>query len=198
MFARLADWFRAQVRAALAEHDATAAAQPADTDTDTDALAQLTSGLESLHAGMTDALDIVRKSSRAQARIGIRIDEIERRIGAAPAAAQLPARPRWDALWDAMDVLDQAIAGIEPDASAGLRTGLTGVSTRLQGFLVEHGMSRAVPRGVAPDGRVVRVVGTEDIADVPDGAVIRVVRAPVIAGDRVLREGEVITCRRNS
>jgi molecular chaperone GrpE (heat shock protein) len=201
MFARLAQWLRAQVRAALAEYHASSAPPVAGDTHDTEAaLEQLSAAVESLQSGMTDALDIVRKSSRAQARIGIRIDEIERRMGApAEPAQRTEPPPRWDALWDAMDVLDLAIAGIAPDASgAELRTGLTGVATRLHGFLAEHGMSREVPRGIAPDGRVVRVVGTEDVADVAEGAVIRVVRAPVIAGDRVLREGEVITCRRSS
>ncbi|MEI8259252.1 MAG: nucleotide exchange factor GrpE, partial [Deltaproteobacteria bacterium] len=154
-----------------------------------------------LGKGVADVLDIVRKSARAQTRIGVRIDELERKLSVGPSSSgrageDAAPSPRWDTLWDAMDLLDHAIDEIDPVGSADVRTGLAGVLTRLERFLDELGMTRGVARGAVPDGKVVRVVGTEDVASVPDGGIVRVVRAPVRLGDRVLREGDVITCRR--
>jgi hypothetical protein len=40
------------------------------------------------------------------------------------------------------------------------------------------------------------VVGTESHGSHAEGTVVRVARAPIVRDGRVLREGEVITCRR--
>ena len=60
------------------------------------------------------------------------------------------------------------------------------------------GAGAADGSGEAPDGRLFRVVGAEPSAALPEGVVARVVRAAVLRGDEILREGEVIVTRRSA
>jgi molecular chaperone GrpE (heat shock protein) len=149
-----------------------------------------------------DLTENAQRAARASGKASLRVEELERKLEGGLADLQRalrdlkPARGaelRWDELLDALDLLDQAAASLpEGAASAGLRS----VSARLERFLQQGGMERHAPRGTAPDGRFFQVVGTEEDEDLPEGAVTRVVRAAVTCGERVLREGQVLTNRR--
>jgi molecular chaperone GrpE (heat shock protein) len=148
--------------------------------------------------------ELLQKSTRAQGRLGLRLDEIERKLegglddlrqsvkavqkGAAAPAAAL----RWDDLLDAMDLLEQAATA---EASSGVAAGLRGVMDRLGRFLSQGNLSRISATGTAPDGSIFRVVGTEQRPGLPEGTITKVVRAAVKNGDRLVREGEVLTNR---
>jgi hypothetical protein len=156
-------------------------------------------------AALADAL---QKSSRAQARVTLQVEDLDRKLegglaelrglltsrkGAAPGAPSEP-EPRWNELLDALDLLDEAVRLADP-ASA---SGLAGVMTRLAGFLEHSGLTRLSPVGQPPDGRLFRVVGTEPHPTLAEGAVVRLVRAAVLRGGHLLREGEAITVRNPS
>jgi molecular chaperone GrpE (heat shock protein) len=153
-----------------------------------------------------ELLEATHRLARAQARQGARLEEMEGKLEAgfqdlravvgtlaAPAATD---QLRWDDLLDAMDALEEAVAlaGSVPELAQGLRQ----VLHRLERFAAQAEISRKRPVGSAPDGRLFRVVGTEEAPAVAEGAVARVVRAAVLRGTRVLREGEVIINRRSA
>lgn len=143
------------------------------------------------------------RAARAQARLALRLDELERKVegGFADLRALLkevatrpatPASLRWDDLLDALDRIEDAGRAVDRAAAPGFAEGLDAVIEKLERFLAQAGMARRSTRGVPPDGRLFRVVGTEPTAEVPVGTIARVVRAAVLAGERVVREGEVI------
>lgn len=153
-------------------------------------------------------LEFAQKSSRAQARCGALIEELERKleggfeelrqaVQSASGASVQPPLP-WEELWDALDAIENA--GRVPGSTlpAGVDEGLRRVLARLERFLAHAEMSRVVPVGDRPDGRLFRVVGTLEQPDLPEGVVARVVRAAIVRGDRVVREGEVLINRRMS
>ncbi|MDC0713145.1 nucleotide exchange factor GrpE [Stigmatella sp. ncwal1] len=154
---------------------------------------------------MGTLLDAVQKSSRAHARLTLQVEDLERKLEGglsemrgtlqslkATGPGRPPAsEPHWDVVLDALDLLDEAVRVASPE----LAPGLAGVAARLENFLVSSGLTRLVPAGHPADGRVFRVVGTEPHVGLPEGAVVRVVRAAVLRGDRLVREGEAITVR---
>jgi molecular chaperone GrpE (heat shock protein) len=73
---------------------------------------------------------------------------------------------------------------------------LAGVTERLERFLDGSGLSRRAAASAPLDGKVFRVVGTVERTDLPDGSPVEVVRAAALAGDRLVREGEVLVNRR--
>jgi molecular chaperone GrpE (heat shock protein) len=105
--------------------------------------------------------------------------------------AHAGAAPPWDELLDALDLLDEAVRLADP----ALAPGLMGVVARLGSFLSHAGLTRLVPLGQPPDGRLFRVVGTESHSSLAEGSIARVVRAAVLRGEHLLREGEAITVR---
>lgn len=107
------------------------------------------------------------------------------------AGAPAPAEPRWDELLDALDLLDVSVHL----ADSALAPGLAGVAARLERFLGASGLTRLAPLGHPPDGRLFRVVGTQPHPHLPEGTIARVVRAAALRGERLVREGEVITVR---
>jgi hypothetical protein len=150
-------------------------------------------------------LDAVLKSSRAQARLALQVEDVDRKLegglaelrgslfsrqGAAPGSA-VEDEPRWEELLEALDLLDEATRV----ADSALAPGLAGVAARLEGFLAHSGLTRLAPMGAPPDGRLFRVVGNQIHPTLPEGAVARVVRAAVVRGEQLFREGEVITVR---
>ena len=152
-------------------------------------------------AWVGELLDALQKQTRAAAKQAARFEaglgELDARvIGLAEsikksASSAVPAaqRARYDEVFDALDALDEAqLRAVEPH----LAQGLTRVSERLLRFCERAGYSRIVPRGEQPDPRVVRVVGSEPGIGVDRGRVTRVVRAAVVAGAELVREGEVI------
>jgi hypothetical protein len=150
----------------------------------------------------------LQKSARAHARLTLQVEDLDRKLegglaelrdalassrGTAPGLPSEP-EPDWGALLDALDLLDAAIRLSDP-ASA---SGLAGVLTRLEGFLRHSGLTRLSPVGQLPDGRLFRVVGTEPHPTLAEGVVARLVRAAVLRGGQLLREGEAITVRNPS
>jgi hypothetical protein len=150
-------------------------------------------------------LDSVQKSSRAQARLALHVEDLERKLegGLAELRGSLSALrgraagdspgvgPRWDELLDALDLLGEATLL----ADGALASGLAGVAARLERFLAQAGLSRLAPLGQPPDGRLFRIVGTQPHPSLVEGAVVRVVRAAVLRGEHLVREGQVIIVR---
>lgn len=153
-------------------------------------------------AGLLEAL---QKSARAQARVTLQVEDLDRKLegglaelrsslasrqGPAPGGLSEPG-PHWNELLDALDLLEEAVRLAEPASAAGL----AGVMTRLTRFLEHSGLTRLSPLGQPPDGRFFRVVGTEPHPTLAEGSVVRLVRAAVLREGRLLREGEAITVR---
>jgi hypothetical protein len=147
----------------------------------------------------------VRKSSRAQARLSLQVEDLERKLegglaewrgalsalqGAASGVSSGPELP-WAELLDARDLLEEAARV----ADLALAPGLAGVTDRLDRFLAHAGLRRLAPLGQPPDGSLFRVVGTQPHSSLPEGVISRVVRAAVLRGEHLVREGEAITVR---
>jgi molecular chaperone GrpE (heat shock protein) len=153
-----------------------------------------------------ELLDAVQRLTRTQAKLAMRVEELDSKVegGFADLTGRLagvtqPASAddiEWDGLLDAVDALAAAIH--HADGNPALAEGLTGVLARVERFLTQVGIERRAPAGEAPDGQLFRVVGAEPAPGLPDGVVARVVRAAVLRGDQVLREGEVIVTRRTA
>lgn len=142
--------------------------------------------------------DAVQKSSRAQARLLLKLEDVDGKVEAGfeemrqrqtkPMAAVVP---RVDPILDAVDLLAEAEHAARERGDAALADGLAGIGRRLAEFIEDQGMSRRGAVGEIADARLFRIVGTEAAA-LPAGAITRVVRAAVVAGDKVVREGEAI------
>lgn len=147
--------------------------------------------------------DAVQKLARAQARLGLKVDDLNAKVDGGfsvlqtslIAQAAQPKAPEWDELFDAMDLLDTVARGPEAGAHAALAEGLGGVLDRLTRLLARLSLERAAPTGGVPDGRLFRVVGNRHDPSLPEGAVSHVVRAAVLRGGQLVREGEVLTNR---
>jgi molecular chaperone GrpE (heat shock protein) len=139
-------------------------------------------------------LDALKKQARANAKQSARLEsmlaEIDRRTKELAARRSEPASS-YDDLFDALDALDAAMTFAPPD----LREGLARVAARLERFAERQGFSRVAARGVAPDPRLFRVVGVDPRGDSPAGTVNAIVRAAIVRGDQVVREGEVLVSR---
>ncbi|MBN1205129.1 MAG: hypothetical protein JXB05_09420 [Myxococcaceae bacterium] len=147
----------------------------------------------------------MRKSSRAQARLSLQVEDLERKLegGLAEWRGTLSSQQgaasgvswrtelSWDELLDARDLLEEAAHM----ADLALAPGLVGVTDRIDRFLAHAGLTRLAPLGHPPDGRLFRVVGTQSHPSLPEGAISRVVRAAVLCGEHLVREGEAITVR---
>jgi len=148
--------------------------------------------------------DLVQKIARAQARQGMRLEEIESKLeaGFSDLRSAIESAPvtgdsglSFDECFDAMDALEEA-ARLDPD---GARVqGLRGVLERLNRFLVRAGFTRQAPSGQAPDARQFRVVGTVASDSLPVGHVVRVARAAILRQGKLIREGEVIVSVRTT
>ena len=162
---------------------------------------------QALPPWVDEVFEAAQKFSRGQARLQLRIEEVERKVEAGfsdlrsicEEVAERPASGatlHWDDVLDALDLIDQAAGSIAPDLHPGLADGLGGIGERLERFLAQSGLERIAEIGVAPDGRLFRIVGTAEVAELADGLIARVVRAAVIDGDRVVREGEAVINRK--
>lgn len=151
-------------------------------------------------------VDAVQKSSRAQSRLALHVEDLERKLegGFAELRGSLSSlrgatsgstserEPPWDELLDAMDLLEEA-SRVATDAA--LASGLMGVVARLERFLTTSGITRLASIGHIPDGRLFRIVGTQPHPSFAEGAIARVVRAAALRGERLIREGEAIIVR---
>jgi len=160
---------------------------------------------ESPPAWATALLEAVQKSARAQARLALQVEDLERKLegGLAEWRGSLSAQKgdapgvapgtelHWDELLDARDLLEEAARVADPV----LASGLAGVMERLDRFLSRAGLRRLASLGHPPDGRFFRVVGTQPHPNLAEGAISRVVRAAVLRGEHLVREGEAITVR---
>lgn len=148
-------------------------------------------------AADVDALaEAVQKTARAQAKLSLKLDDIEGKLEAGlddlrRVRTATPAGPDVDAVLDAMDLLEQAERTARREGSAALADGIAGIGRRLGGFVEQQGLSRKGSVGEMVEARWFKVVGTEP-APLPPGAITRVVRAAVLAGDAMVREGEAI------
>ncbi len=153
-----------------------------------------------------EMIELFQKTARAQAKLAVKLDDLSSRVdgGFTHLEALQRAEPiapsdlKWDDLLDAMDLLETAAGSSEAQASPALAEGLRRVLQRLERMLSQGSLERRASPGAAPDGRLFRVVGTHEEPGLPDGVVSRVVRAAVVRGDRVIREGEVLTNRRST
>lgn len=160
---------------------------------------------EATPAWAAELAELVQKTSRAQARLALKLDDLASRVDGGFTSletlhrqAEVPTAGalQWDDLLDAMDLLETAAASPEAQASPALADGLRRVLSRLERMLAQGSLERRAAHGVPPDGRLFRVVGAHEAPGLPEGVVSRVVRAAVVRGDRVIREGEVLTNRR--
>lgn len=148
-------------------------------------------------------LDALQKVARSQARTAARVESLEAKLeggfaelrGAVATAGARAESPRLDLVLDALDVLDEARRALLAAGQAPSERGLAGVSERLERFLAASRLTRLVVADEPLDGRVFRVIGTLDRPDLPAGTPVEVVRAAVLSGDRVVREGEVLVNR---
>jgi molecular chaperone GrpE (heat shock protein) len=152
-----------------------------------------------------EILDGLQKLTRVQAKLAMRVEELDSKLegGFTDLRAGLEeVRPAsaddldWAELLDALDLLAEAAR--QASAQPALSEGLAAVIARIDRFLSQAGIERLAVSGEAPDGRLFRVVGAETSAALPEGVVARVVRAAVLRGDEILREGEVIVSRRTA
>lgn len=154
----------------------------------------------------TVLLDAVQKSSRAQARLALHVEDVERKLegGLAELRGELSSlrgatsgdssgsEPPWGELLDALDLLEEAS---RVAADAALASGLMGVAARLERFLTSSGITRLASIGHIPDGRLFRIVGTHPHPSFAEGAIAHVVRAAAVRGEHLIREGEAIIVR---
>jgi molecular chaperone GrpE (heat shock protein) len=151
-------------------------------------------------AWVDELTEAVQKQSRAAAKQSARLEatlgEIDARIaqlGATIARTRSHVAPgsddAFELVFDALDALDAARA-LARDPH--LADGLSRVGERLARFCEQRGFQRVTGLGSTPDAAVMRVVGTEPSAEQAAGNVVRVVRAAVLRGDQVVREGNVI------
>ncbi len=155
-------------------------------------------------AWVGELLEAIQKQSRATAKQSAKLEgtlgeslAMLRSLGEALARQATPASPA-DALqtarqhallFDALDGLDQAIRlASEPHLAAGLER----IAERITSFCAHAGFRRMPGQGAPPDARVMRVVGSEPDAAVAPGHVSRVVRAAILRGAELVREGEVV------
>lgn len=137
--------------------------------------------------------------------MGLRLEDLERKMEGglddlrqairAITAGRGGADPGVDDLLDALDLLGEAAREADRAAHPFLAEGLRRVAARIESFLARRSIRRLAPLGLPPDAGRFRIVGTADAPDLPPGAVAHVVRAAVLEGDRLLREGEVLVNR---
>jgi molecular chaperone GrpE (heat shock protein) len=95
-------------------------------------------------------------------------------------------------LFDALDALDEAATFVqEPNLSEGLQR----VHARIASYCARLGYARLAAVGGEVDARTMRVVGAQTSPALPPGAIVRVVRAAIVAGNALVREGQVIVNR---
>jgi molecular chaperone GrpE (heat shock protein) len=145
-----------------------------------------------------ELLEASRKQARTSAKQAARSEGLleqtsQELVALTQAVSKLNAsakrdEPDYTELFDALDGLDMA-QGL--CAEPALSEGLSLVARRIERFCARQGYARSVTPGQKPRADWVRVVGVEPSA-MAAGCITRTVRAAVLCGDRVVREGEVI------
>lgn len=157
---------------------------------------------------MDELLESVQKLARAQAKQLVRVEGLENKLeggfteiraGLAAMASRVSSGGslNWNELLDAMDVLEEACRSVEERGEREVASGLRGALNRLDRFLSEQaGLSRIHQTNGTPDGKLFRIVAVDDRLGSPESVITRVVRAAVLRGDKLIREGELIINRR--
>ena len=148
-------------------------------------------------AWVDELLGLMQKSARTRAWLGLRLDDIERKIEGGFANLQETLRRSalagpahqaegwvWDDLLDAMDLIEEAVQTVSSQRDPAMSDGLRGVLVRLERFLAQTQLERLGVPGTLPDGKLFRVVGTEHMPEFAEGVITRVVRAAVLRGER--------------
>lgn len=143
-----------------------------------------------------------RAATKQTARLEAAVGELDARVAQLAAelgqtrganeAFEANEAESYELVFDALDALD---AARELAADPHLAEGLARVGERLELFCASRGFRRVTSLGAAPDGNLMRVVGTERSAQ-PPGQVLRVVRAALLRGEQLVREGSVIISAR--
>jgi hypothetical protein len=145
----------------------------------------------------------MHRATRAQARLGARLEAMEAKLegGFADlrstlAAARPPAGEAslpFAELFDAADILEEAARQLVARGEEELAAGVLGVVKRLELFVGRAGYVRVATASEPPDGRLFRLVAAAGGGS--GGGTPRVVRAAVRQGDAIVREGELIIQR---
>jgi len=151
---------------------------------------------EVLDALRRQARSALKASAGMEAALGQSAAELKALRAEVRKLAQLSAeratsadRPDFDPLFDALDALEQAVdVTREPHQQAGLRR----VMQRIEHFCALAGYRRVCGHGQAPDPGLMRVVGSEPVPGMAAGQVSRTVRAAIVRGQTLVREGEVV------
>lgn len=150
-------------------------------------------------------LEAVQKVGRSQAKVTARIDGLESKLEGGfsdlrtTISAMRPVSPegaKLDPVLDALDILDAARRTLTASGQVTAEQGLAGVTERIERFLGDSGLRRHAIAHDPLDGKLFRVVGTVERVDLPEGAPAEVVRAAALAGEHLVREGEVLVNRR--
>jgi molecular chaperone GrpE (heat shock protein) len=155
-----------------------------------------------------ELLESVQKLARAQAKLSVRIEGFESKLEGGfgeirAGLAEMSSRAssagslNWNELLDSMDVLEEACRSVEERGEREVVSGLRGALERLDRFLSEQGgLSRVDQTNGTLDGKIFRIVAVDERLGPPDSVITRVVRAAVLRGDELIREGELIVNRR--
>jgi len=162
---------------------------------------------ELIDSRIDEILESVLKLSRAQAKQGLRVEGLENKLEGGftemrSEFASLAERDssessfNWSDLLDAMDTLEKACRSLEQREERDISAGLRGAIGRMERFLFEQaGISRINQTDGAPNGKLFRIVAVDGGLGPSDSLTTRVVRAAVLRGDKLMREGELIVNR---
>ncbi len=159
---------------------------------------------DSRPAWIDELLESTQKQARTAAKQSLRVETMLTELGEtieklrasvdSAAASRDAPPPRCTEIFDALDALDAArTMASEPN----LVEGLTRVQQKLSRFCEQHGYTRVAPVGEEPDGRIVRIVGTETSVTIPPGRITKIVRAAILSAHEIVREGEVLISKEN-
>lgn len=186
---------RTQPEAALTSTDAppTAGTEPDSTR----------DGEPATRTDVSAVADAMHKVARVQARMSLKLEDLEGKLEAgfqelrlhnsSRSPADTGVLPKLDAVFDAVDLLEEAARTARASGNSALSEGIASIGLRLVEFIEQVGLSRVGATGVPPDARLFRVVGAEAGGQThPAGVITRVVRAAVVKGNKIVREGEVL------
>ena len=173
---------RTQPEAALTSTDAppTAGTEPDSTR----------DGEPATRTDVSAVADAMHKVARVQARMSLKLEDLH---NSSRSPADTGVLPKLDAVFDAVDLLEEAARTARASGNSALSEGIASIGLRLVEFIEQVGLSRVGATGVPPDARLFRVVGAEAGGQThPAGVITRVVRAAVVKGNKFVREGEVL------
>jgi molecular chaperone GrpE (heat shock protein) len=154
-----------------------------------------------------ELLEGIQRLTRTHAKQALRVEGLESKLegGFTEMRSQLAklavqssseSSLNWSELLDAMDILEEACRSLEERDEREMAAGLRGALGRLDRFLSDQvGLSRINQTDGALNGKLFRIVAVDDRLGPSDSLTTRVVRAAVLRGDKLMREGELIVNR---